>query len=496
MGLRKVREILNGILGRWIVDLYLAANIDIECYNQTVQGVTNESSTLKKLLTSLPIHLSEDLTPIVIRNFIKQISSSEKDGWGFKPKFCSGEDMYNAVCINMVSSVLGPYTKRYNSNDLSSSLAQTLVIQTLNMTRNLTHLSFDTVTETENSSLLASNIHHLRKLVSFQYYCHCTDHVVQQLALHCCELKQLDVRYSHAVTNDSVQHLLKLKNLSDVKVAVTSITPEFYGLLISKLPRVASITWIIDDHNIFDYVSTDQHHTITHVKGVIPQTLNLSRSFPNITKLELFLVTDDLSSLTNLKKLISLHIEKADYVKCNMQGVLQGVGHRLEELELRCVDNVNTAHIVTLCSCLDTLVLKYCTFTPLDPCTFLKPDLPHFKSVKVLKIRHPSQNEVYNRYLRFYVNLTKFVCTGVDILTDKFMTEAIQNGAFRNIEWFEVKETEYGALSMATVELLLNNCECLKTLGKLRSWRRLTPQGISDLKSRVSLHNLDLNILP
>ena len=88
------------------------------------------------------------------------------------------------------------------------------------------------------------------------------------------------------------------------------------------------------------------------------------------------------------------------------------------------------------------------------------------------------------------------MCTGVDILTDKFMTEAIQNGAFRNIEWFEVKETEYGALSMATVELLLNNCECLKTLGKLRSWRRLTPEDILSVTMRACSENLHLNILP
>jgi hypothetical protein len=163
----------------------------------------------------------------------------------------------------------------------------------------------------------------------------------------------------------------------------------------------------------------------------------------------------DLSSLAALEKLVEIHIKEGDYVTSNMESVLEGVGHRLERLHLIRVDNVNIRHIVTLCSCLLDIKIDCCTSVPTGLYTYIRHDLPHFQSVNSLTICQRSGKEVYVPHLGYYVNLVSFTCIGVHFLSDDFMHKAVKNGAFRNIEHFEVDDTDGGYLSMYTVWLLL-----------------------------------------
>jgi hypothetical protein len=88
----------------------------------------------------------------------------------------------------MLWAVLPRSATKYNTTGISSSFGQKLIIQTLQYVPELTILCFDTGTEIDNSSLLSTNLHHLKKLQHFQYEYHCTDEVVEQLGLHCTEV--------------------------------------------------------------------------------------------------------------------------------------------------------------------------------------------------------------------------------------------------------------------------------------------------------------------
>jgi len=83
---------------------------------------------------------------------------------------------------------------------------------------NLTHLALDTTADTDNSALLARNIHRLRQLVSFRFKYRRIHQVVQ-------ELENVDVSDLRAATDDSVEQILKLKNLNDLFLMLTSIFP-------------------------------------------------------------------------------------------------------------------------------------------------------------------------------------------------------------------------------------------------------------------------------
>jgi hypothetical protein len=489
--IEKAREMLRDVLGRWIGKLCVAEMSGLLYYRQQVEDVTSECRTMNEFLTTLPLNILDDLNPLVVSDFVEELSSNYKSDSGFEG---IDEELHNLACTNMLESVLLPSTTRFNKRIWSSS-EQKLIIQTFNSTPNLTHLIFDSATDSDNSVLLASNIHHLTQLVSFTYKYQCTDQVVEQLALHCRILEEIDVSCSTAVTNASVDHLLQLNNLSDVNLLWTSVASESYALLISVLPEIANIKWSLPICNVLNGVDRESLETINYIRGPVCDTNILTRMCPNIIILILLCVDVDLSSLTALDGLVDVRIEQAHYEQSNMDVLLTGIGHRLDQLHLRDVDNVHMTDIVTLCSSLRVLVLDHCTYIPTDPNTLMWSDISHFQNVNVLDIYDISVSDVYNLHLGYYVNLDTFVCVGVHVLSDGFMDQAVKNGAFRNIKHFEVDGTETGDLSMDTVWLLLDNCERLKTLGRLATWRLVTAENVLDLESRVLSENIDLTII-
>lgn len=99
----------------------------------------------------------------------------------------------------------------------------------------LTCFSFETKTETDVSSLLARHSHNLKRLQFFTYAFHCTDEVVEQLGLHCTDLKKI--------------HLSKLKKLNYINISNTGISCKSYQLLLSELQNVVNITALSPFHD-------------------------------------------------------------------------------------------------------------------------------------------------------------------------------------------------------------------------------------------------------
>ena len=490
-GILKMSELLNGAIGTWTDKLHLAAGSGIQDYHQAVQDVTTESSAVREYLTSLPVLILHDLTPSVIRWFVDKIASCDEGNRGFKPTSSDDEVKYNAVCTDIVKCVLVPSTKRYITQRMTSSFAQKLIIETLNATSNLTHLAFDTKTETNNSALLASNIQHLTQLVSLQYKYHCTDEVVRQLALHCKKLDTIDVSDSGAVTDNSTNHIVQLRELTELDVTWTSISPDSYAVIISQLPNIKIMKWHLESDYILERIPTQRLQRFTRFEGFVQNINNITQQCSNIRSLILTSVQGDLSSLSSLNNLVRLHIRAADYVTSNMQTALQGVGSRLQELELYMFSNVNMAHIVTLCPKLRVLTLKNCGFVQLQPNTTFRYDLPHFRSVEHLDITQHYREEFCRLILLHYVNVTEFLCYA-DILDDTFMRDALRNGAFTKITNFFVRGSTL--LTMSTIDLLLLHCQGLNVVGHLNTWTALTVDNRTELRNRIRQNNWNLDI--
>jgi hypothetical protein len=491
----KVSEMFHDVLRNWIGRLYQAEITGIRDFRQQVQYVMNECKSVNEQLATMPIHPFEHFTPVLVGMFLTEISAHHNRDREFRRITRHQDELHNAVCTEMLLSVLLPSTTRHNTI-IQSSFQQILVIRTFNLTRNLTHLAFTAEGEIDNSALLASNIHHLIHLLSFEYKYHCTDKVIEQLSLHCSKLKKLDVSYSLAVSNESINHLVELQDLNSLKVMDTSMSSESYGLLMSALTKITNIHWLFPVCGVLYNTVGEMFQSITYVWGPITNCNILTQKCPYVRVLILLNVYEDLSSLTTLNMLTDISIHTGAYNLCNMRVVLEGVGHRLEDLEFQTVDEVCIADIITLCSCLKVLILEYCTCDPANLNTVMRRDHPHFSSLRKINITgNEIENDLYYRRLRYYVNLEMFVCNGVNNLSDDFISRAVENGAFKNIEYFEVDGTDAGVLSINTVYLLLNNSNDLECVGRLGTWSNVTPESINELEASIQLQNIDLEIL-
>jgi hypothetical protein len=71
--------------------------------------------------------------------------------------------------------------------------------------------------------------------------------------------------------------------------------------------------------------------------------------------LTLLYIPEDISKLTVLTSLNSLSIKRGIYDRYSLSIAFQGMGHRLVELVMDHVENVDIVHIIKFCSCLETL---------------------------------------------------------------------------------------------------------------------------------------------
>jgi hypothetical protein len=143
---------------------------------------------------------------------------------------------------------------------------------------------------------------------------------------------------------------------------------------------------------------------------------------------------------------------------------------------------------------LKRLYLEECTCVPFNENSIINTDLPHYRSLIELKLRENLPHHMDFRHLRHYVNLQLLECHGVDILTDDFIDEVMRQGAFRNILRFCVLESGVGALTMRTVELLLQHCDHLREIGYLKTWSLLSRSQCTELIERIRITNIDVRI--
>lgn len=490
--LHKVVRPLKELCLSWIGEMYDAAKTDSESYMHKTQFVLSRCDEVREILLHLTKPVLNLFIPKLARTFIDMITEYDGILRALEPRFWD-EERHNVVTEAMLRSLLSSSIESYDTDAITSSFAQSLVIQTLDSVPRLLSFNLDTLIQNENSSLLASKIHHLKFLRKFMYFYDCTDQVIEQLRLHCTQLRTINVTGSRGVTDASVGHLMQLRELRYVCLFRTRISNEGYGLLLSELPQIRDIFWE-PQRNILDHIAVENLNTILYFTGYVEDVNMLTQKCPNLTYLDLDTIPDDLSPLTVLTALDTLLISYGHYGACNLMNVLRGIGHRLATLRLSNVHSVNLRDIVTLCPCLESLTLWDCRFSSLNPSTRIDPHLPHFRSVITLSIGKNFRDRFSYKFLLYYVRLKTIILRGVNIFTMGVMRDALRRGTFTHIENFDIQETGRGALTIEAVDLLIEHCSYLKILGYLGQCPRINPRLIRQLKSRILQRNFDLEI--
>jgi hypothetical protein len=97
-------------------------------------------------------------------------------------------------------------------------------------------------------------------------------------------------------------------------------------------------------------------------------------------------------------------------------------------------------------------------------------------------------------YIRHYASLKTITLTWINIFTVEFMREIVNRDTFANLEEFSVSEYLDGALTMESVEMLVQRCLRLKRLGFVKGWPRFDGALIQELKRGTLEANFDLEI--
>jgi hypothetical protein len=261
------------------------------------------------------------------------------------------------------------------------------------------------------------------------------------------------------------------------------------------LPLIENIILSSHSNTILENISKKNLPNITNVVASIDDTNILIDKCPNTHHLTLYSHNKDTSNLTALTGLLVLHVANGYYETLNLKHVLSGVGPRHRELALFSIQNLNITDIITLCPFLETLVLDSCLFEPLNQNVVIDPETSHFNHLLTLEITQMPDREFLYPHLRYCLNLQALDCTGLNVLDDDFMCDAVQGGSFRNITRLFIIETGCGVLTMRTADIVIQHCERLSVLGRLGTWRRLNPDMICDLKKRIVSRNRALLIL-
>jgi hypothetical protein len=496
---KSLQECVNlycGTCERWISKLRQAQATGRLAYWNMKWSVLADCRQIERSLSEFPYFIIEMMSPQLTRKFAKMIEEYNDDYPDFNPRFDS-VGRHISLCIAMFRSVLTPYVYNYDDETFSHPFTQILVVQTLDKVPGLRTLHLTDSSRGYDQTQLARMIRRLRHLQEFTYEFLCTDEVIEQLASHCTHLKKVSLLGSRHVTNASFQHLLQLRELQFLDLEGTLIDNEHYGLLLSKLPQIKNISFDLRGMGILDHVAEKDLHKMSHVRGDVWNISMVAQWCRNVTNLDIIVYGTplDLSGLAALTTLRTVRFSHGNYVTRNMNAVLTGIGPRLTDLTLESVKNVNLQDIVTLCPLLASLSLLECKLLPLEPNTALDPQLPHFRNLISLYIINDDQDETIYNYIRHYIGLKKIRLEGIHIFNVEFMREVIRSGTLAHLEEFRIDEYRPGGLTMDALEMLIEHCSQLKSMGYLRYCCSLNLDFLQELELRLLVRNPDVEFI-
>jgi hypothetical protein len=391
------------------------------------------------------------------------------------------------VCTAAFRCVFSRFIERL---DMSSMFGRSIILQNLDCVPKLLELPLSYPYPVDTSKILATAIHHVNRLQIFKYIVHCTDEVIFQLRLHCPLLTEVDVSLSVNVTNASAHHLMQFTELKWLNLVGTQIGDTNYGFIIAALPKIANINFRRNENSILKRTGVETLDRITHISGSLHDIDALSQKCPTTTNLTLTLYFGELSRLTAFHSLRVLELSNTNCERYNMNALLKGIGHRLQDLTLCTCSDVNLQDIVILCPSLLNLSLMGCSFLRVN--TQFDPQLLHFRTLVNLNVKNSFQNSDDFRYIRYYVNLETIHLKMICIFTVEFIREIIRLGTFKQLEVFHIEEIWAGVLTMEALQLLLQHCPLLKRIEGLGYCRSVNKLLIRKLKRQILKGNFDL----
>jgi hypothetical protein len=374
------------------------------------------------------------------------------------------------VCRSILQALLPPGLTRWDMSCVNSDFMKELMVLSFPSLPSIKCLKLETEAFSSCSWLLLNNIQFLTDLQEFIFPTGCYRQILAELALHWPRITLLDIRSSRNVDDDSVVHLLKLKNLVYLNVVDTSITSKAYVSVLSELPKVENISWTswsTPADEILNGVANDKLSSVKSIMGTLVNATILVEKCRHISKLSLLNTNCDLSELKNLIALTDLTIVKPNTRTTHLAAMLLHVGPRLRKLQLSSISEVSVYTVTLQCCYLQTLEMNHCYFYASKHSLFSR-QLLHFKNLKFLTLKGNGNFVNFNTYLTCYVHLERFTARNIAQLDDAAVSFILTNKGFQELKDFSAHHC--GALSLNSAVMLIENCRNLSQLRGVGTW--------------------------
>lgn len=436
----------------------------------------------------LPLHLSNAVTSVVLEAITTVISQAKCTYDGFSK---SGDDSCRDIVETLISVALHAQMSHVDLLQWPWFIGE-ILLKHLDKFQHLEVLKlwpgswspvWATVVEMLENGHCSLNI-----LVSFSMRCHCTDKILQVLALST-RLQYLDVMSSVEVTDMCVSSVLQLNNLKVVNMCSTSLTAQGYTRLLIGLPHLSKLVWF--DLNGQALGSTKisplslQSYEASRVS--IDHLTILVHICPYLTQISLPWVEVDLSLLGELKHLREIKLAHCSAVNSNLKGLLEIIGYNIISLELHEMRDVDLLMIGVLCVNIERMSLV-CDLQSAEE-SFLGIKAPLFKELKDLRF-----GSEYSESLFFNcTNIRKLDISRCQNFSDNVVATLLTKNPLKQLEVLSVVHS--GHLSIKTVHLLLESCDNLRVLEGLDSWGGVTKSQVMELCMEMKKKNMDIEIL-
>jgi hypothetical protein len=474
---------------KWTRRLRSALVTSRNTWLQAIKSVEEECLLVRENIAFLPVPFVSDLIVLyAVQEFAKLITLYHHYNRRYLITRNFERKIHEDICGNMLKAVLLPCISKCDIGIANSDFVKELLIKMLYVIPNIKTLILPALYHANYIQLFLQRIQILSELQEFQFHVGCTAEVIIELSKYCSGMKKISVQYSRRVDDQCVEHLLKLRHLLSLNIAETSISTNSYATLLLGLPEIRDVTWFRPVDPILRKVTVCLPSVTVFVGRISDATL-LVQKCPNIRQLVLRSFSEDISDLGGLRHVVVVSISWCCCTLIRFSCVIRRLGTTLTNLEMQHVENINMDDLVNYCTVLNSLTLGYCHIMYTD--TF-DPELPHFRNLQKLRLRHTFGPFDFISTLHLYVNLNVLSIMGMAQVSDMFIETIVRAGGFRNVTEFVVAYCGY--LSIDAAWLLMHNCPNLTTLGNIDSWPGVTSAQVLTLLNHIECNNLALTL--
>jgi hypothetical protein len=485
LGYPKMNKMVREAGIKWTRRLHSAAIMGRNSWLQEIRSVEGECVLVREILASLPMCIiSEYIIDYGIREFANIIASYDCDsGRPLISRICDRK-IHQDICLNILKTVVFPCISTYDVSKVASEFVQELLIKLLYIIPNVQVLILPKSERLKYMQLLVTRIQVLVHLQEFHFNVGCTTEILIKLSKYCPRLTTISVRGSKRVNDKCVRYILRLRSLLVLNIATTSVSANSYTQILSGLPEIRNVIW----SSPLDPVLSNLREPLPSVKtftGNISDAGLLVHNCPNITELTLLSITEDISGLGALRSVTTLSMGFS--IDIRFSNVITLLGPTLTVLKMANVAEININDVFDSCTVLNSLSISICY---IDFRQMPSPELPHFRNLKELRLRHNWGPFDFSSILHLYINLSVLRVVGMEQINDVYMRQIVTAGGFRNLT--EIVIDLCGFVSMQTAWLLVQYCPNLIVLGKVSGWSHVTTQQIVIFLDFVKSNNLAL----